>query len=285
MSSLTIEGKEIRATSPEGITAAMPLTDFIDKVSGPTVGDRTPIFPDGIKATVRRGKTEIWISQKNPALYSFEWVSNDSKPRFGPGTNYRTVQIALPYLVIFTVFVPGKDGLPTLSKNNECFFSTRPIGWDTELHFPALLNCSKFNPPENHPMVWICSQYLKRDFEREPDISKRMLMAYGELTRCLLETGFNESSEHHEGESWFGATISRSIDPKIESVETWEAASAKNPLFVLDVPWLKTEHTTAQITDRIFDLHKAKNPKLETASDLSRVVFNHAPSNLEKEAV
>ncbi len=273
-SPLTIEGSEIRAVSPEGATSAMPLDDFFQKVTGRPPAARTAILPDGIKATATRGPMEIWIHQIPPRVHQFRWIAPDSPAPFGENTTYRTVHIALPYLITLGLFVPGKRGLTSLSKANECFFATRPLGgWDDELCYPALLNCSKFNPPDRKPLSWICTQFLDRSFEQEPDHHIRLRRAFAALLGCLLHSGFNRSSEHHEETSWFSA--STSIDPRVATVEAWEEASSANSLFVLDVPWIPTGLSLGQIVDRIFSNHNATIPDVGPADALSRIVFNH----------
>jgi hypothetical protein len=89
---------------------------------------------------------------------------------------------------------------------------------------------------------------------------------------CLLETGFNYSSERHEGASWFGE--SARVDRRVSTVESWEAATAKEPLFVLDVPWLKTGLSVRQVVERIFKNHRAPRSAAASAGDLARLVFN-----------
>ena len=87
--------------------------------------------------------------------------------------------------------------------------------------------------------------------------------------RCC---GFNRSSEHHELSSWFTETVSAGVDPRLASVETWEAASAEEPLFVLQVPWLPTGKTLGQVIERIRDQRGSR--RIETAQDVARVVLN-----------
>ena len=92
------------------------------------------------------------------------------------------------------------------------------------------------------------------------------------LRHCLLETSFNWSSDHHEAASWFSA--SRHVDPRVATVEAWEAATEKDSLFALEVPWLKTGLTLAQVTQRIFKNHQAPGLQSATAGTLARIIFN-----------
>jgi hypothetical protein len=93
------------------------------------------------------------------------------------------------------------------------------------------------------------------------------------LLKCLFETGFNYSSEHHEAESWF--TASAKADERIASIAAWEDASKKDGMCALDISWLPTNLTAGQIADRIFSNAGAATPPIESSEDIERIVFNH----------
>ena len=100
-------------------------------------------------------------------------------------------------------------------------FRTAPLeSWDDELLYPALLNCSKFTPPEGKPLSWICTQHLNyAALSKETSPGRRLRAGFRALMHCLLETGFNYSSENHEGASWFGESCR--VDPRVANVEAW----------------------------------------------------------------
>lgn len=273
---LTIEGATVSATSPEGQTAAMPLETFFERVAGRRMDTGGVVLPDGVKAVLSEGPLTIWVQERPPSVQRFLWIAPDSPSPFGNGTTYRTVRLALPYVIIVAVFTSDSGGRLQLTQFNECFFRTSPLkSLDEGLSFPALLNCSRFVPPDGRPLAWICTQHLQRTpAMRDPDASRRLTASFEALRHCLFETGFNLSSEHHEHSSWFSE--SRSIDPRLESVEAWEAASARDPLFVLDVPWLPAGHTVRQLATRIFRNQQAHAKSPRTAAALARQVFNHA---------
>ncbi len=273
---IRILGRHVQAISPEGKTAAMSVEAFVERAAPSRVGTGGVILPDGVKTVVSDGHVSVWVHQNPPRLHNFQWIADGSDKPFGPGTKYRTVRVALPYLIVLAVFVSGPDGRMTLSRHNECFFRTAPLeDLEGELLFPALLNCSKFHPPEGHPLSWICTQHLRRQsFDTEPDPNRRVRGAITALLRCLLETGFNYSSEQHEGSSWF--TESRNVDPRVNTIDAWEAASVDDPLFVLEIPWLKTGLSLSQVIDRILKNHRAVQHRLATAGALARLIFNHA---------
>ena len=272
---LCIEDRQVSATSPEGKTATMPIDAFLAKVAPSAIAGQWLMLPDGVKAVARQGAVIVWVYEQFPCVHNFLWIASDSPSRFGKGTKYRSVRIALPHVIMLAVFVPDPSGQLQLSSCNECFFRNGPLkSWDDELCFPALLNCSKFTPDDGRPLAWICTQHLGRvGLVREADANKRLCAGFEALRRCLFETGFNYSSEHHEGASWFSE--SRKIDSRISTVENWEAATAADPLFVLEVPWLATGRTLRAVTERIFKNTGATNGRFNSAAALARVVFNH----------
>lgn len=278
METLTIQGNTVCAITPEGQSANMTVDDLVAKLTPPRMDTCGVFLPEGVGCVLSQGPTTIWVHQTPPRVWNFKWIADDSPVRFGAGTRYRNVRIALPYLVTLAVFTPVENAKVQLSAVNECFFRTAPLSsLDDELLYPALLNCSKFTAPEGKPLAWICTQHLDRKvFINEPDLNRRMRLGFKALMHTLLETGFNYSSERHEGSSWF--TESAGVDPRIATVDKWQLATNKDPLFVLEVPWLKTGHTLAQVCERIFQNLKARKPRYSSAGDLARLVFNHKAS-------
>ncbi len=261
--------------TPEGKTGSMGLEEFFEKVRAPAADLSRVIPPRGVIQRTE-GNAVLWIYQREPQPYNFKWIASDSATPFGRGTKYREVSIALPYLVVFAVFMVMPPGRLTLTNANEAFFRNGPIrSLDDELCFPALLNCSLFNPPADRPLAWICTQHLDRSFDKEEDLNRRMNGGFKALLHCLLEAGFNYSSEKHEGMSGF--TASQKVDDRVSTVDKWEAASKQSPLFALEVPWLPTGFTVAGVTERLFQRVNAARPALKTAADLARIVFNQKP--------
>jgi hypothetical protein len=272
---LAINGTEVIATSPEGKTASMPLEAFLAKVAGHRMDTGGVVLPDGVKAVISEGAMTIWVYESPPCVQRLLWIAADSPVPFGPGAQYRTVRLALPYLILLVVFAAEPGGTLQLTGANECFFRVEPLKTlEDPLLYPALLNCSRFEPQTGRPLSWICTQHLKpAPAMRDPDPGKRLPASFKALRHCLLETGFNFSSEHHEISSWFSE--SRKVDRRLNTVEAWEAASAEHPLFVLEVPWLPTHHTVRQAAERIFKQQPAGARVPRNAAALARIVFNH----------
>lgn len=275
---VTIEGGEARAQLPEGASASLPLSDLVERVGSSLPDSRGTVLPDGVKILHPTARGCIVVHQTPPRVFQFRWIAADSEAEFGEGTSYRTVRLALPYLVVFAVFDHMRGGVPRLGQHNECFFATEPLdraGLETELRYPALLNCSRFPDAPKHPLAWICTQKLARgQHARQRTLDGSLRTGLASLLRHLLESGFNRSSEHHELSSWFTETVKAEIDPRIASVESWEQASSEDPLFALEVPWLPSGHTVGSLIERIAAM-RGGSQLPSSAEDLARIIFNH----------
>ena len=255
---------------------SMKVEDLCSRV-GPAMSTGPVILPAGIKCVLSQGPITLWFYEQSPRVHQLSWIASDSPKPFGEGAKYRKVRIALPYLVIVGTFARDGAGFPRILCKDECFFRNEPLkSVDDELCFPALLNCSKWEDRDGmgHPLSWICTQYLKKTNQMSrPNPGDRFQAGFEAVRYCLLETSFNLSSEHHEDNSWFSE--SRKIDPRIKTVEEWEKNTAKDPLFVLDVPWIKTGYSVRKLADRIFQQNGANAGAVKTADDLARIIINH----------
>ena len=273
MAQVKIEGELATTSSPEGSTATMNVGELFAQLGGPAT-TRGTVLPDGIKAVIAHEPFTIWVHQVPPRIYNFKWIATGSPERYGNKARYRDVKIALPYLIVLAVFARGRDGGFHIGDRSECFFTTEPLeSLDDPLLYPALLNCSKFGPPEGKPLSWICTQKMDRSVcESVPDNNARMRLAFSMLMHCLLETGFNYSSEEHEANSWYSE--SSSVDPRISTVEAWETTTQENPLFVLEVPWLPVGMSVGEVADRITHNARAPGNRVSSAADVARHMFN-----------
>ncbi len=278
---VTIEGDEVRAALPEGAAASMKLETLLERIQAVVPDSRGAILPDGVKCILPTGTGCIMVHQTPPRVYNFRWIAVDSKAEYGRGTSYRQVRLALPYLIVLAVFERARGGLPQLGGYNECFFANQPLdakGLDSELCYPALLNCSRFPDGPGHPLSWICTQHLRpNEYARAQTLEQSLRMGLRALLHHLLETGFNRSSEHHELNSWFAESAAARIDPRIASVEAWERATAEDPLFALEVPWLPTGFSLGKIAERIAERRGRSGARVTCAEDVARLILNTRP--------
>lgn len=270
-SEVVIEGEKARFDR-----SSMALPTLLERI-GPGISTGPVILPRGVKTIQSQGNVTVWLWEQPPSIQRLSWIAANSPKPYGPGTKYRWVRIALPYLIIAAVFVRDAQGYPVICGKDECFFSNEPLkNMKSPLYYPGLLNCSLWNNGDtdlSHPLSWICTQHLKaNDQMSSNDIGDRYQGGFEAVRYCLLETSFNMSSEHHEGNSWFSKT--KQVDPRIATVEEWEKNTKKDPLFVLDIPWIKTGHTVGQFIARIFKQQGQGGGEIKTASDLGRIITN-----------
>jgi hypothetical protein len=273
-----VRGHTAEAVSPEGRRASLPVADLLEAARPPRRPDSDGlVLPDGVKVLVPTRRGAIVVHQTPPRVHNFRWITKESGRVYGRAAKYRPVRIALPYVVVVATFTSFRGGKLLLSGWNECFFRNEPLrNLDDALCFPALLNCSRLEADPAKPLAWICTQLLDRTpLARPDDADGPMQGGLRALLAHLFETGFNYSSEHHELSSWFSETVAAGIDPRLASVEAWEAATNDDPLFALDVAWLPAGHTLRQVTERIRRTMGGEHV-VASAADLARLIFNHA---------
>jgi hypothetical protein len=267
---INFDGDVVHVQSPEGQQGSMKLEDLFGRTTTRQMDSCGVVLPNGVKLMYSNGPLTVWVHETPPRVMQLKWIAANSPAPFGPTAKYRMVQIALPYLVVLAAFDRGR-----LSDFNECFFRTAPIESENdELLYPGLLNCSRFEPPNGHPLSWICSQHLDRQFVHERDPNRRMRLGFKSLLHCLIETGFNQSSDEHEYSSWF--TESCKVDPRVATIEKWEATSQHDPMFVLDVPWLKTGMSVKAVVERLFKNHRGSNHRIRSVLDIARLILNQS---------
>jgi len=277
---LLVEGERVQAASPEGEVRWMKVHDWIERIAPRRIDTSDAFLPDGTKCVVPIPKGTLVVHQTPPRSYNFKWIAKDSPEPYGEGTEYREVRLALPYVIMLAVFNGPPGAPPKLSNTSECFFSTQPVdkqGFETPLCYPALLNCSRFlDEDDDKPLSWICVQHLSpKSHAGAKTPGEGLRRGLRALLQHLFESGFNHSSDRHEISSWFSETVAAQVDDRIASVESWEAASGEDPLFVLDVPWLATQHTLGSVIERIAAIRGSNSARFSTAGDLVRVLFQH----------
>ena len=273
---LAVEGDDLVVTLPEGRQAKAPLAQVVLALEPRWFGDC--VWPDGVKLVREMSHGAIVVHQTPTRVHSLHWIAADSKADFGARTKYRTVRVALPYVIVLAVYRVAKTGQLHLSGANECFFANEPLSSvDDPLCYPALLNVSKMPEPKTGdavPLAWICSQHLNRAFQKIEGVGRRSRAALAELLRHLFVDKFNRSSEQHEGASWFGETMSAGVDERLQSIEAWEQATLVDPMFATRVRWLPTEMNLGQVLEHVAGYMKLGGEDKIGAADLARIVVN-----------
>jgi hypothetical protein len=293
---LLIAGAEVHAHAPEGVAARMPVDAFVRRLAPPVLGTGEIVLPDGVRALFSGGAITVIVYEIPPQVATLQWVTDASAARYGAGTLYAPRTLSLPYMVLVLVLARDSDNKPALTKRNELFFAHeslaaprpgRPPALDDPalLRWAALKNVSRYKDvdmrKDGKSLAWYCTHNWRGmgEINREPDVGRRVARAINGLVQYLFASSYNDSSEYNplakaamELESWYTSTVRAGV---IGSVEEWAALTRLNPRCGLEIPWLETGYTVRQVAQRIIDMHNPVQPP-QTATDLARVVFNHA---------
>lgn len=273
---ITIKDKQAIAKS-DGAEYAMPLVDLVGNIRGQR---DALIYPDGLKLLKynQQGNFAVAIYEIPPAVHSIRWIADDSPSQYGPGTTYITRQLAMPYIILSLPVSIGSGLVQLYPSNCECFFRNEPVSSvEDELFYPALLNVSKMRAASQSllPLAWLCTQYIDlRPVQKARTMNEKLWKIIHQARRCLLQSGFNYSSEQNEGNSHYSDYISGvNANSNIKDIKKWEKASIKDPLFVLKIPWKRTGETINSLTERTMKLIGAGNGEVN-AGQLESIIFN-----------
>ena len=291
MDEIHVAGQTVTASTPEGISASLPVPAFVQRLKSNGDPFADVLWADGVKHVWHEGPLAVVLYER-PAglLYPIKWIREDSPRPFGLGATYHeNLCLAFPYLVLFVTFaIHSREIGWRLTQRSEVFFRREPLAsLDDTLLLPGLPNAVKFRSDvpgeiavDGKNLSWLCSQRLSiKELDLLP-LARRVRQSVAALVEHLLFSGFTMSAEgHYPGEecSWWTESCRRAIDPRITSPLRWQKASKQDPRWVLDVPWIPLEgHTVRQVAQRIFAQYSPKAPPLETSQDLARLVFHPA---------
>jgi hypothetical protein len=257
---IEIAGQEVTLKRGGTVVVKVALADFLDNLAQQQSWAAFPdgsVLPDCVRLIYRRGPATVLVLELFPEVREVRWISNLSPQPFGPGTQYQAVTLAFPYIVIFVLFQSGcLTGIQQLFYRNEAISSENDA-----LYLPNLLNVSEGYGQK----CWLCLANMT-------DLSK---LPWNKKVHRVLEhfweAGFNRSSEHHEKNSYWQKTTAARLDPRLNSVESWQAATKEDPLFMLKIRWKPAELTVAQVVQSMLAAGYGGG-SIESCSDLITVV-------------
>jgi hypothetical protein len=238
---LTLQNGKAILTTEEGRHIERDEAQLVDMIRQELVPPLNGVaMPDGIKFLEWRAPFLLVVHQLPPHVRQFRWIANDSREKFGPGTKYRKVRLSIPYAITFALYYERGSAL-ALGGANELYFRNEPLrSRQDRLGYAALLNISRIRTPRRE-RAWICTQYLRHSKGGDWTVQLAALLDH------TFNGGFNLSSEHHEGASWYGE--SSGVHADLHPVEKWEAATAANEAFALGVPWKPAALSVGQLMD------------------------------------
>ncbi len=249
-----IAGGRARIVQRRKVLLDVPIEKFAGAIARAV--DRTSgggPLPRGVRYLLERGDATAVAVEIEPHARSIPWVADDSTVPYGPEARYSKYFLAFPYVVLLLVFQRG-----ALTSLHQLFYRTRPLdAEDDALLLPNLLNVARGYGQQ----CWVCLQNLPpaprgRSWAKTVDA----------IVDHVFTAAFNRSSEEHEGNSYWGSM--RDLDPRLSSVEAWQAASRENPFFPLEVAWRPAGAQLVQELRSMLDAVVDRRP-LASASDLA----------------
>lgn len=220
------------------------------------------LAPSGIvvRDLYLRNDLYVLLVEVAPGPRIMSWLRDDSPASFGGSATYRTVTVALPWQYFFVTLSGGGH----ICVGNSVYFLNRQLQrLDEPLLEPHFYNCSV---DAHGYWCWICSQGFAAPLRPQDSFFTR-------AHRCIelfWSSGFNLSSEFHEGKSFFGKNCSRIADRRVRTIDAWEKATTHDPEFALSVPWVTAPRTAWTVYD---ELTRGATPWSPTsATDLAPLI-------------
>lgn len=212
------------------------------------------ILPRDVRAWCERGDVTGVAVEIPPHARTVRWLEEGSKRDCGPGARYGRYFLSFPYVVLLLVFRAG-----ALTGFQQLYYRRAPLGADEELLLPNLYNVAQGYGQR----CWVCLASLG-DMSGLPWPAKLHAIADHVFT-----SGWNRSSEVHEGNSYWGAM--REIDPRVASPTAWQEASRQNARFALEVAWRPAGTTASKEVAAMMDRVLLPSA-LGTATELAGLV-------------
>ena len=209
-------------------------------------------LPPGTRLALARGPSLVLAIEQPPQVRRVVWRAGTLKDT-GEG---RQVALAMPYVVYLVRFFHEQF------EEMRVYYRAAPLGTDEDaLSLPNLWNVQAAESP-----LARCRACLRG----RPALDGLTPAAQAEAAIAFFwASGFNLDVEDNSFER------SRLLDGRIASLESWETATAADPLFALQVPWAPAGLTIRRAMEHLLHWGQAASPVAE-AADLADVMYRVA---------
>jgi hypothetical protein len=263
---IEISGNEVALKRDQAVVMSVKIEDFLRTLNE---ASRSVTFPDGsalpgcVRFFYQRDAARVVVIELPHQVRNVRWISANSPVPFGPESKYDAVTLAFPYVVIAVLFCG-----PQLSGYQQLFYRTEPVVSETD----SLLESNLLNVADGYGLQsWWCLQGMQRKDMASLTWNARI----ARVVEHFWEAGFNRSSEHHEFNSYWQKALKQKLDSRISSVEAWRENTAKDPTFVLNVPWKPAGHTILDVAEALLARAAAVQPPA-TATELATLLCRAA---------
>ncbi len=251
---IQIEGEVVRLLRPAGegrvaVEREVRLADLTQALASGLRDDRTPLLPEGTRLFARWRHTSVLVIEETPRVRHMRWSAKTLKSE-GEYTEHR---LALPYVVYLVGFHQEEF------EEMRIYFRSAPLTRETDpLFFPNLWNVQAAESP-----LARCRACLRG----RPEILDQPM---GEQAATFIEffwaAGFNRDIEENCFER------ARGRDPRIATLDVWEAATRADPLFPLAVAWEPVGLSLEGALDH-WRRHGDQGRRIESAADVADVMY------------
>lgn len=250
---IEIEGGSVRLfrrVTPEGsvLEREVSLNAFLQTLISARDGFRDlPLLPLGTRFILGRGMDLLIAVEHPPQVRHFAWRPGGAK---GATQEYT---LAFPYVLYLLVFHEGSF------EEMRIYYRPAPLTTDVDpLFFPNLWNVSATDTP-----MAKCRACLQG---RPPFDQLTLTAQVQSVVEFFWGTSFNMAIE----ESCFVRAAKR--DDRIRTLETWAAASRRDPLFPLAIDWEPIGTDLRDTANGLMTWRGVPTP-IENASDLADLVY------------
>lgn len=253
----------------------IPVEKFVSALQGAADAEVFPgIMPIGVKYAMQKGMFRVVVVEQPAMPRGVYVIADDSPVPYGSGVKSKLRWLSFPYVCLMILFYGD-----ALSGYQQIFYTVKPLtSFEDELLLCNLPNVSTQGP--GGLPYWFCSQYIS-GVTKLPWADK-----INKIVNHLWRTGFNWSSDVHEGLSQFNAM--KTLDERISTFEKWETATKEDHDFALKVKWKSSGMNLKQATKKLFEFSappkKIKDVK-GIADLLSRIETKNSKSNLKSTKV
>lgn len=211
--------------------------------------DGPVLMPDYTRMYYRKGTTEVLAMELPPQIRLMKWHgsllrenSTSNTPNDPDLKRVFQYTLALPYVVFLFKYTNG------LFAEVKCAFSDRPLKKLEEKPYRPYLSNLDSN-------LGVC---LGQSFPKDDLIPGNIVQQAALVLSHFWQSVYSDEWSAH---FWANKGHFQSSDPRLATMEAWQAASTDNPLFVVeDVAWLPhTEDNFGDMIVRMFEDDKTNH--------------------------
>lgn len=210
----------------------------------------TPVLPVGTRYYSRQGVQEVLVFEEPPQMRTILFED-------------RKFNLALPYVVYCFYFANGL--MPEYK--TRMFFRNSPLESLDDKLFMSNLTHVKVGGAINDPFL-LGAVCMKAIFGQHDSLDTKVSASL----RYYWQTVF---SAEIKNDFHIGASEIRKQDQRVGDLATWQEESRKNPLFVLEVPWIDYNLTVGQVVREAFK-NQARSDSakpIDSAEQLANLMY------------